>query len=252
MNEWDLKPARDLGLPPGQRFRSFQRESGLLQTAFHQAWWWWVYAYLKAGHRLKIIGRERIPTAPPFILLANHCSHLDALVLAAPLSWRLRDQIFPIAAGDVFFETPAVAAFAAGIMNALPLWRKKCGPHALQQLRERLLEEPCAYILFPEGARSRDGAMLPFKPGLGMLVAGTTVPVVPCHLEGTLAALHPESRWPRFGQRITLRVSEPLEFSSIANDRAGWLEIARVTRLAVEKLAREANEHKGRAPSKQA
>jgi 1-acyl-sn-glycerol-3-phosphate acyltransferase len=247
LDEWEMRPARDWGLLPVQRFRSFQRESGLIQTAFHQAWWWMVYGYLIVGHRLKIVGRERIPSQPPFILLANHCSHLDALVLAAPLSWRMRDQIFPIAAGDVFFETHAVAVFAAGIMNALPLWRKKCGPHALQQLRQRMLEEPCAYILFPEGARSRDGNMLPFKPGLGMLVAGTRVPVIPCHLEGTLAAWHPEARRPRFGQRITLRVGEPLVFSAVANDRKSWEEIARSTRLAVEQLASEAMEQKSRS-----
>jgi 1-acyl-sn-glycerol-3-phosphate acyltransferase len=237
MDEWDLRPAGDLGLPPTQRFRSFQRESGLIQTAFHQTWWWLVRGYLSVGHRLKIIGGERIPTQPPFILLANHSSHLDALVLAAPLAWRMRDQIFPIAAGDVFFETPAVAAFAAGMLNALPMWRKKCGPHALQQLRQRLLEEPCAYILFPEGARSRDGNMLPFKPGLGMLVAQTSVPVVPCHLNGTIEAWHPESRWPRVGQRITMRVGSPLDFSAVNNDRKGWEAIARSSRQAVEELA---------------
>jgi 1-acyl-sn-glycerol-3-phosphate acyltransferase len=237
VDEWDLRPARDLGLPPVQRFRSFQRESGLIQTAFHQAWWWLVHGYLSVGHRLKVIGRERIPAEPPFILLANHSSHLDALVLAAPLSWRLRDHIFPIAAGDVFFETPAVAAFAAGALNALPMWRKKCGPHAMQQLRQRLLEEPCAYILFPEGARSRDGKMLPFKPGLGMIVAGTPVPVVPCHLRGTYEALHPESRWPRWGQRITLRIGSPLVFARVGNNRGGWEEIARTTQMAVEQLA---------------
>src|SRR6266852_414640 len=237
MDEWNLQPARDLGLPPGQRFRSFQRESGLVQTAFHQTWWWLVRGYLSVGHRLKIIGREHIPTQPPFILLANHSSHLDALVLAAPLPWRMRDQIFPIAAGDVFFETPAIAAFAAGMLNALPMWRKKCGPHALQQLRQRLLDEPCAYILFPEGARSRDGRLLPFKPGLGMLVAGTPAPVVPCHLGGTYAALPPETCWPKFGERITLRVGTPLVFQEVANKREGWEEIARVTRRAVEELA---------------
>jgi 1-acyl-sn-glycerol-3-phosphate acyltransferase len=239
MDEWDLRPARDLGLPPVQRFRSFQRESGLIQTAFHQAWWWLVRGYLSIGHRLRIIGREHIPAQPPFILLANHSSHFDALVLAAPLPWHLRDQIFPIAAGDVFFETPAMAAFAAGLLNALPMWRKKCGPHALQQLRQRLLEEPCAYILFPEGARSRDGNLLPFKPGLGMLVAGTPVPVVPCHLKGTIEAFRPESRWPRIGQRITLRVGAPLDFSTIGNDRKGWEAIAYSSRQAVEELARE-------------
>lgn len=237
MDEWDLRPARDHGLTPGQRFRSFQRESGLIQTAFHQAWWRLVHGYLSVGHRLKVIGRERIPAEPPFILLANHSSHLDALVLAAPLPWRQRDHIFPIAAGDVFFETPALAAFAAGMLNALPMWRKKCGPHAMKELRQRLLEEPCAYILFPEGARSRDGKMLPFKPGLGMLVAGTPVPVVPCHLAGTFEALQPETSWPRWGQRITLRIGSPLVFSSVDNKREGWEEIARTTREAVEQLA---------------
>jgi 1-acyl-sn-glycerol-3-phosphate acyltransferase len=238
VEEWKLQPARDMGLDPVQRFRSFDRESGLVQTALHQIWWILVRGYLSFGHRLKIIGRERIPTDPPFLLVANHASHLDALVLATPLPWRLRDQIFPIAAGDVFFETPAIAMFAAGMLNALPMWRKKCGPHALQQLRQRLLDEPCAYILFPEGARSRDGNLLPFKPGLGMLVAGTPAPVVPCHLGGTYAALHPETRWPKFGERITLRVGEPLVFHDVANKREGWEQIARATRRAVEELGK--------------
>jgi 1-acyl-sn-glycerol-3-phosphate acyltransferase len=238
VDEWQLRPARDLGLGPVQRFRSFERESGLVQTALHQIWWNLVRGYLSFGHGLKIIGREHIPVQPPFLLVANHSSHLDALVLAAPLPWRLRDQVFPIAAGDVFFETPAIAAFAAGMLNALPMWRKKCGPHALQQLRQRLLDEPCAYILFPEGARSRDGTMLPFKPGIGMLVAGTPAPVVPCYLEGTFAALRPETRWPKLGERITLRVGEPLIFDHVANKREGWEEIARETRRSVEELGR--------------
>src|SRR5262245_9485206 len=97
-------------------------------------------------HRLKVRGRRYLPRRPPFVLAANHQRHLDALVLASPLPWRLRDHIFPIAAGDVFFETPAMSAFSAFFLNALPMWRKKCGPHALLQLRQRLVEEPCAYI----------------------------------------------------------------------------------------------------------
>jgi 1-acyl-sn-glycerol-3-phosphate acyltransferase len=238
LDDWKLQPARDLGLGPIQRFRSFDRESGLIQTVLHQIWWSLVRGYLSFAHRLSIIGSSGIPTEPPFLLVANHTSHLDALVLAAPLNWRLRDRIFPIAAGDVFFETPAVAAFAAGMLNALPMWRKKCGPHALQQLRQRLLEEPCAYILFPEGGRSRDGMMTHFKPGLGMLVAGTAVPVVPCHLGGTFAALRPDTRWPKLGAPITLQVGEPLVFQGVANNRRGWEEIAQSTRMAVEELAR--------------
>jgi 1-acyl-sn-glycerol-3-phosphate acyltransferase len=236
MDKWDLQPARDLGLPAGERLRSLQRESGLISTGLHLAWWSLVRGYLGLWHRLAIRGQQHIPKAPPFILIANHASHLDALVLAAPLSWRLRDRIFPIAAGDVFFETPLVSAFAAGMLNALPMWRKKCGPHALEQLRQRLLEEPCAYILFPEGKRSRDGQMSAFKPGLGMLVAQTSVPVVPCYLDGCSEALPADHRWP-LHRPIRLRIDQPLTFADVANNREGWLHIATVTQERVKALA---------------
>jgi 1-acyl-sn-glycerol-3-phosphate acyltransferase len=236
MQNWDLQPARDLGTPPVERWRYLQRENGLISTGLHLAWWSGVRGYLALWHRLTISGQQHIPPQPPFILVGNHTSHLDALVLAAPLPWRLRDRIFPIAAGDVFFQTPLVSAFAAGMLNALPMWRKKCGPHALEQLRQRLVQEPCAYILFPEGARSRDGTMARFKPGLGMLVAETNVPVVPCHLDGCFRALTPHSRWPR-PERIRLRIGPPLSFADVSNNREGWHRIAAAMQERVEALA---------------
>jgi 1-acyl-sn-glycerol-3-phosphate acyltransferase len=238
VEDWQLKPARDLGMPPGQRFRSIHRESGLIATGAHVVWWSLVRAYLRIAHRLEIHGRDHIPGAPPFVLVANHASHLDALVLASPLPVRLRDRVFPVAAGDVFFDSPIRAAFAATALNALPIWRRKSSPHSLHELRDRLLEEPCAYILFPEGTRSRDGSLAAFKPGLGCLVADTQVPVVPCYLEGTYQALPPNHKLPRF-RKIRLRIGEPLVFSSIPNTRPGWEEIARLCETAVWQLAYE-------------
>lgn len=238
VEDWKLQPARDLGLSPGQRLRSLQRESGLLESFAHLGWWTLVHAYLSVAHRLKVHGRRHIPRKPPFILVANHSSHLDALVLAARLPWRIRDQIFPIAAGDVFFETPVVSLFAAGFLNALPMWRKKCGPHAMHELRQRLLEEPCAYVLFPEGTRSHNGQMSSFKPGLGMIVAETSVPVVPCYLAGTYQALPPDRRWPSFAA-ITVRMGAPLVFAETKNDRSGWKAIAEATEAAVRRLGGE-------------
>ena len=116
-------------------------------------------AYLQFYHRLRVEGAEHLPARPSFVMVANHTSHLDAITLAAALPWRLRRFAFPIAAGDVFFETPAVALFSAMMLNALPMWRKSCGSHAMQQLRERLVSEPIIYVLFPEGTRSRDEAI---------------------------------------------------------------------------------------------
>ena len=157
-------------------------------------------------------------------------------VLAAPLPWRQRDRIFPIAAGDVFFHTPLISVFSAVMLNALPMWRKNCGPHAMKNLRRRLLDEPCSYILFPEGARSRDGKMLPFKPGLGMLVAETSVPVVPCYLDGCMEALHANQILPR-PRRISLRIGEPLNFADVKNKRDGWVHIATMLEERVKALA---------------
>jgi 1-acyl-sn-glycerol-3-phosphate acyltransferase len=236
MNEWNLEPAHDLGLPPEQRFKSLRRESGLIETIGHFACWSSIRLLLGVVHRLRIEGREHIPRQPPFVLISNHASHLDALVLASPLPWRIRDRIFPIAAGDVFFETPLASVLSACLLNALPMWRRKAGAHAMHELRDRLLDEPCAYILFPEGTRSRDGAMQPFKPGLGMLVAGTDVPIIPCHLAGTHAALPPDHSFPR-PHPITLRVGAPLRFSGTTNTRDGWEDVARGCEAAVRELA---------------
>ena len=171
-------------------------------------------------------------------MVANHSSHLDAITLAAALPWPLRRFAFPIAAGDVFFETPAVALFSAMMLNALPMWRKSCGPHAMQQLRERLISEPTIYVLFPEGTRSRDGNLGRFKPGLGMIVAESEVPVVPCYLHGAHAACPPDRKLP-LPLPLHLRIGAPLSFAGIKNERAGWQEIAARLEAAVTAFARQ-------------
>ena len=204
-------------------------------TARH-LWWWWVKGVLRLTERIEIIGREHLPESPPFVLVANHSSHLDAMVLATALPLRLRNKVFPLAAGDTFFETPVVAAFAAEMMNALPMWRKNCGHHAIEALRQRLVQEPCGYILFPEGTRSRDGCMGPFRHGIGMLVAGTPVPVMACHLSGTFDAMPPGKTWPR-QRAISLRIGAAQQFQSFPNDRNGWRSIAQNLEQTVRALA---------------
>jgi 1-acyl-sn-glycerol-3-phosphate acyltransferase len=235
MEPWTFKPARDIELSPVERARSLRRESGLISTIGHLGWQLSTKAFFKVYHRLSVESGSFIPRQPPFVIIANHASHLDALLLAAALPWRLCDCVFPVAAGDVFFSTPAMSLFAATLLNALPMWRKNCGAHALDELRKRLVEEPCGLILFPEGTRSRDGALGPFKAGLGMLTAGTTVPVIPCHLSGTFQAFPPEARLPR-PWKIRLKIGRPLVFDSVPNVRNGWNQIADLTEQAVRHL----------------
>jgi 1-acyl-sn-glycerol-3-phosphate acyltransferase len=225
MEPWNLQPARDTGLTPSDRFRSVRRESGLIESLAHHLCFSLLRSYFAIAHRLAIVGRQKLPAHGPFLLAANHCSHLDALVLGAALPTRHRERAFPIAAGDVFFQTNVTSTFSAIMLNALPMWRKNCGPHALADLRRKLQEERSIFIIFPEGGRSRDGLMKPFKHGLGMLVAETNVPVVPCGLVGAFKALPPDRKLPRPGA-IKLVIGDALEFASTPNDRTGWSQIA--------------------------
>lgn len=236
MDPWKLEPARDLGLTAAERWKSIRREAGLGELLLQSLWWGAVRGFLATYHRLSVRGREHLPAQPPFVMIANHASHLDAMCLAASLPPRLRRAAFPVAAGDTFFESTRSAAFAAIALNALPLWRRNCGRHALRELRERLVSEPCTLILFPEGTRSRSGELGSFKPGLGMLIAGTKIPVVPCHIRGAFHAWPPTSRFAR-PRRIHLRIGQPLAFAHTPDGRDGWDEITRRCEAAVRELS---------------
>ena len=236
MDDWRYRPAADQSLAPAESLRSLRREAGLPAWIAQGGWRALTRVYLRVYHRLTVHGSEHLPQRPPFVLIGNHTSHLDAITLAAALSWRLRSAAFPIAAGDVFFETPAASLFSAMMLNALPMWRKRCGSHAMQELRDRLLGDPAIYILFPEGTRSRDGKMGAFKPGLGMLVAGAEAPVVPCYLDGAFHACPPSGGLPR-PRRLTLRIGAPLNFAAVPNQRDGWRTVATQAELAVRNLA---------------
>ena len=233
MEPWQFEPAKDAGLPMGERLRSTKREPGLIERLGGQAYASVVSTQLRWLQKLTVEGEVNLPQQLPFVLVANHCSHLDALVLATVLPGHLRSAVFPVAAGDTFFKTPLKAALSAGFINALPMWRKSGGRHGVDELRGRLTSEPCGLILFPEGTRSRDGQMGSFKPGLGMLIAGTPVPVVPCHLSGTFDAWPATAKWPKLGQPICARIGTPLRFEDAGHDRQGWTRVATETERAV-------------------
>lgn len=238
MKPWSMKPAKDFDRPLGEQLRSLQRESGFLGVFTRISWWLLMRLYLALYHRLTIFGRENLPRDAPFVLVANHSSHLDALTLSAGLPMVMCGRVFALAAGDTFFTTLSSSLFAAIFINALPIWRSQTRRDHLVTLRERLLAERCIFVIFPEGTRSRDGKIVRFKPGLGALVAETDIPVVPCYISGGYAAFPSHSRLPR-PVRLTLVIGKPLTFPHLVNKPDSWREIAGVTEAAVRGLVIE-------------
>jgi 1-acyl-sn-glycerol-3-phosphate acyltransferase len=220
--DWQIRPARDLGLAPGERLRSLSRERGLFGMAANAAWRWLLRAWFRLFHRLEVQGRENLPAAP-FVLIGNHTSHLDALVLASILRGDAARRTHALAAGEVFFGSGAGALLSAYAINALPIWRGKTKRGEIAALRTRLVEDGLVYILFPEGTRSRTGEMGEFQPGLAMLLAGTGVKVVPCRIEGAFEAWPATRKWPRPG-KLRVRIGAPV---SMEGDRAAAMAACR-------------------------
>jgi len=236
MNDWILDPAHDHDLLGIERHRSIVRESGLVSSTLRFIMWSILRPALKIWHRPRITGREHLPKSRPFILVSNHTSHLDGILLASllPTSWR--DHVFPIAAFDTFFEKRPAAAFAARFLNALAMRRGGAVNHDLDEMRKRLNHEREVFIVFPEGTRSRTGEMLAFRSGIGRLVARTTVPVVPCYLEGCFRAWPPGRHFSK-PLSIGISIGPPMNFEDCSDDRAGWDSIAKRLKAAVENLA---------------
>ncbi len=228
MDSWKYSGAADEPLDGPARRQSTKREMGLVGAMISLVWWLVIRTYLKLVHRLKTHGKSHLPKDPGFVIVANHASHLDSLVLAASLPLRWNGHVFPLAAGDTFFHRPDTAVFATFCLNALPLWRKKASGRALADLRDRVANHEVVLMIFPEGTRSRDGAMGRFKPGIGRLVSGTATKVVPAYIQGAHRAFPPNAKLPRF-HSVRVRFGEALDFSNTPDTREGWNEVA--TRL---------------------
>ena len=236
MTDWNLRPARDIELPLAARLRSHSRENGWLGMTVGALWRGVSRTYLALAHRLEIDGTEHLPAEPPCVFVCNHASHLDTLSLTAALPGRLARHAVALAAANVFFGTVASSAFAAMALNALPVWRGRTSRDDLGYLRTRLIEDGLVFILFPEGTRSRDGVIGEFRPGLGALVAGSGVPVIPCYLEGAYRCWPATRSLPRPG-KLRLRIGAALSFADVPNDRDGWKRVAASAESAVRELA---------------
>src|SRR5262249_3540357 len=140
-------------------------------------------------------GREHLPAEGSFVLAANHASHLDTVCLLAALPLKKLHRAFPAAAQDYFFVGVPRLAAAAIVVNALPFARQTHVRQSLDLCRQLLANPGNILVLFPEGTRSTTGRVGEFRPGIGLLIAGSTVPVVPCHLGGAFEA------WPK-GQTL--------------------------------------------------
>jgi 1-acyl-sn-glycerol-3-phosphate acyltransferase len=130
-------------------------------------------------YRLKVRGDEHLPTDGAAILVCNHVSFVDAVILGVcsprPMVFLMDHRIF---------KTPGIGWFFRAV-KAIPIAPQKEDPQAYEQAFERareVLRNGDLLCLFPEGAITQDGRMQPFKAGIMKILASDPVPVIPAAL----------------------------------------------------------------------
>jgi long-chain acyl-CoA synthetase len=159
----------------------------------------WLYA--RAWFGFEVCGIEHLP-AGAFIVAANHCSHLDTGAVVTAFGDR-GSELSIMGARDYFFNRRLKGWFFHTFLSVVPFDRTENMIKGLRQARAVLLSGR-PVLIFPEGTRSLTGELQPFKAGIGLLALELGLPVVPCCIAGTHAALPKGRAWPR---RTKIRVS---------------------------------------------
>lgn len=236
MTPWSYEPAADLDQSVVERLKRFPREPDMLVYGVRSFAALVLRGWLRIYHGLHIIGTENLPATGSFIMVANHASHLDTLCLLAALPLRKLHRAFPAAARDYFFVSVPRLAAATVIVNALPFTRQNQIRQSLALCRQLLANPGNILILFPEGTRTVTGQLGDFKAGVGLLLAGTTFPVLPCYLKGAFEAWPKGTFFPRPGA-IQLRIGAPRTYFGYRHEKDAIEHIARDLRQAVAALA---------------
>lgn len=171
-------------------------------------------------YRVSKKGLEHIPESGPAVLVCNHVSYMDALLIAGacprPVRFVMDKQIAEMPVMKHFFR----------LAKTIPICPPKIDRQLFEQSFIRIKEELDAgevVCIFPEGRLSKDGELATFKKGIERIIGESPVPVVPMALEGLWGSFfsHKDGRAltkrpKRFWSKVTLKVAPAVEASEVS------------------------------------
>ncbi len=160
----------------------------------------------RAWFQVRTSGMHKLPSAP-FILAPNHQSYLDAVLLIAFLPWEVIAQTCIVAKQQPFYTT-TLGRWLIERMHVIVLDGDKDLKASLQAIAT-VLQQGRNVAIFPEGTRSRDGSLAPFKKLFAILSTELDLMVVPLAIQGAFEALPRGSLCPRHAP-IALAVCDPI------------------------------------------
>jgi 1-acyl-sn-glycerol-3-phosphate acyltransferase len=185
-----------------------------------------VFGVSRLVFRLELCGTQHIPPHGPLVVVPNHQTYADPVLVTIPF----RRRVYYMA-WQRLFRIPVLGRLI-WLLHAFPVDIDARDSRAVREARRLLVEEDAAVMIFPEGGRSRDGTLGRFHMGAFRLAASLGVPVLPVTITGAHEAWPPGQTLPRRG-RVTITYHPPLSVDATSTPRAAATELAERVRAAI-------------------
>jgi acyl-[acyl-carrier-protein]-phospholipid O-acyltransferase/long-chain-fatty-acid--[acyl-carrier-protein] ligase len=186
-----------------------------------------------AVYRIRAIGLEKIPRKGGVLMLCNHVSYIDALLLST-----ISPRPIRFIAWSEFFDKPFLGFFLR-TTRSIPVGSEQRPRDLLRSLKvaSDALRAGEVVCLFPEGELTRTGQMLPFRRGYELILRGHAAPIVPVYMDGVWGSIFSYER-ERFFWKLPQRLPYPVRI--VFGDPMPPETDAFVLRQRVEELGAEA------------
>jgi 1-acyl-sn-glycerol-3-phosphate acyltransferase len=198
---------------------------------------YWIRCY-------RIVGPENVPSSGGLFLIANHTSGLDPFLVGGFLKHRMITG-----PGKAELFSNPIFAYVLRRIGLFPLHRGAADPAAVRHIVE-IYRGGGVVLIYPEGARSTDGQLLPFVPELARLIIKLKAPLVPVAIAGANDALPIHGRIPRLHTPVAVVYGTPFELDRYYGQKLTpevMHEAAQVMRDRVAELLEVAREERRKA-----
>ena len=176
--------------------------------------WASLYTWFNPAWRVHVEGREKVRREATYVMVANHQSLLDILVLFrlfVHFKWVSKIENFRVIFVGWNMSLNRYIKLRRGDKESVEQMMAAC---------ERTLAEGSSIMMFPEGTRSVDGRLKPFKHGAFTLAQRMHLPILPIVIEGTAAALPKRGFILQGRHAIRIRVLDAIPYARFANESA--------------------------------
>ncbi|CCO09018.1 lysophospholipid acyltransferase family protein [Desulforamulus hydrothermalis] len=174
---------------------------------------------LLVWRRWQVKGTEHIPAGGGVVVVANHVSNLDPVVLGCALTRRIHFM-----AKVQLFKVPVLSTVIT-MLGAFPVNRDKTDRHAVRRALE-LLQGGHMVGIFPEGTRSKTGDLQKPHIGAAMLAVKADVPILPVSLQGTRGIFN----------KITVNIGEPIYLPELWRGKPGKAELEELSQQLMDRI----------------